>query len=259
MAAVMAVRAAKRGRVGTEALAVSVLVMGIGCGEPEPEPSGVTDGGTSTGAASETGADTSGGESTGTTWMLPDVGPPTPQQTVSCSAWVACATELGLEGLAEIEASYGIDGTCWGGDGPQAAACDGECKQQLDATVMELEAMGQAVPEVCNPPQMVSWPEIEAIIDANCVTDCHEPGGEDMSLDMSGNAYYELYGVASSQSLLFFVSAGSHEDSYLWHKVNGSQGSVGGSGTTMPKGAPMLAAEDIEKIAIWIDAGAQPF
>ena len=80
-----------------------------------------------------------------------------------------------------------------------------------------------------------------------------------MSLDMSGNAYYELYGVASSQSLLFFVSAGSHEDSYLWHKVNGSQGSVGGSGTTMPKGAPMLAAEDIEKIAIWIDAGAQPF
>jgi hypothetical protein len=266
----MAVRHAERGVVGTEvrrratgawpwAVWVSVLVMGIGCGEPEPGPSGAMDGGTSTGAASETEADTSGGESSSTTWMLPDVGPPMPQQTASCSAWVACATELGVEGLAEIEASYGLDGTCWDGDGIQAAACDDECKLELDATEMELEAMGQAVPEVCDPPQMVSWGEIEAIIDANCVTACHEPGGEDMSLDMSGSAYYEIYGVASSQSLLFLVEAGSHEDSYLWHKVNGSQGSVGGSGSTMPKGAPMLTADDIEKIGAWIDGGAQPF
>lgn len=235
-----------------------VVVGGLACGEPEPGPSGATEAGTSTGVASGTAADTSG-DGMATAPMLPDVGPPMPQQTLSCSTWVGCATELGVEGLAEIEASYGIDGTCWDGDGMQAATCDAECKAELDATVMELEAMGQPVPEACDPPQTVTWGEIEAIIDANCVDACHEPGGEDASLDMSGNAYYEIYGVASSQSLLYLVEAGSHEDSYFWHKVSGSQGSVGGSGSTMPKGAPMLPAEDIEKIAAWIDAGAQPF
>jgi len=236
-----------------------VLVMGLACGEPEPGPSGATDGDTSTSTASGTAADTSGSSGGETTFMLPDVGPPTPQQTASCSTWVACATELGVEGLAEIETSYGIDGTCWDGDGPQAAACDGECKTELAATVMELEAMGQAVPEVCDPPQTVSWGAVQAIIDANCVAYCHSPGGEDESLDMSGDAYYEIYGVASSQSLLFLVEAGSHEDSYLWHKVSGTQGSVGGSGSTMPKGVPMLVPEDLETITDWIDGGAQHF
>ena len=233
------------------------LVLGPACGDPDPEPAGATDTGTSTGAASGTAADTSSED--GTTWMLPDVGSPTPQQTASCSSWVACATELGADGLADIEAAYGIDGTCWDGDVAQATACDGECKAELATTVMELEAMGQAVPEACDPPQRVSWSEIEAILEANCVTDCHEPGGEDASLDLSDGAYYAIYGVASTQSLLFLVSAGSHEDSYLWHKVNGSQGSVGGSGSRMPKDARPLPQEDIDAIADWIDAGAQSF
>src|SRR5687768_9714339 len=117
--------------------AVVVLVSGLACGEPEPGPSGATEGGTSTGAASGTAADTSGSSDGETTFTLPDVGPPTPQQTASCSVWVACATELGVEGLEGIEASYGIDGTCWDGDGAQAATCDGECKDSLEATVME--------------------------------------------------------------------------------------------------------------------------
>lgn len=250
----MAVRSKGRG-----GLLVVATVYGLACGEPEPGPSGATEGGSSTGAASGTAADTSTGEGAETTWMLPDVGPPTPHQTASCSSWVACATELGVDGLAEIEAAYGIAGTCWDGDGAQATMCDDECKAELDMAVMELEAMGQAVPEACDPPQTVSWAEIEAIIDANCVEACHEPGGEDSSLDMSSGAYYAIYGVASSQSSLTLVAAGSHEDSYFWHKVNGSQGSVSGSGSTMPKGAAMLAAEDIEAIADWIDGGAQPF
>lgn len=239
-------------------LVLVMLVVGLACGEPEPGPSGATDG-SSTGATSGTGVDTSAGEGAETTWMLPDVGPPTPHQTLSCSTWVACATELGVEGLAEIEAAYGIAGTCWDGDGAQAAACDEECTGQLEATVMELETMGQVVPEACDPPRTVSWAEIEAIITANCVEACHEPGGEDSSLDMSSGAYYAIYGVASSQSSLSLVAAGSHEDSYFWHKVSGSQGSVSGSGSTMPKGAPMLTAEEIDAIADWIDGGAQPF
>ncbi len=195
---------------GRGGLLVLAMVHGLACGEPEPGPSGATEGGSSTGAASGTAADTSTGEGAETTWMLPDVGPPTPQQTASCSSWVACATELGVDGLAEIEAAYGIAGTCWDGDGAQATMCDDECKAELDMAVMELEAMGQAVPEACDPPRTVSWAEIEAIIEANCVEACHEPGGEDSSLDMSTGAYYAIYDVASSQSSLTLVAAGSH-------------------------------------------------
>lgn len=238
--------------------AVLAVVVGLACGEPEPGPGGATEGGTSTGAATGTGTDGSG-DGSSTMLVLPDVGPPTPSQTLSCSTWVACATELGVAELAEIEAAYGIEGTCWDGDGMQAIACDDTCKAELEATVMELEAMGQAVPEACDPPRTVSWAEIEAIIDDHCVTACHEPGGEDASLDMSDGAYYAIYGVASTQSLLSLVEASSHEESYLWHKVNGSQGSVGGSGSRMPAGARPLVQEQIDAIADWIDGGAQPF
>lgn len=238
---------------------VLAAVVGLACGEPEPEPAGATAGDASTGVGSSTeAASSSEGDGT-TTWMLPDVGPPMPSQTASCASWVACATELALPELADIEQAYGIDGSCWDGDVAQAVACDDECKGSLDATTMELEAMGQAVPEACDPPMQVSWSEIEEILTANCVSGCHEPGGADSSLDLSDGAYYAIYGVASSQSLLSLVEAGSHEESYLWHKVNGSQGSVGGTGGRMPNGLPPLAAEQIDAIAAWIDGGAQPF
>lgn len=240
---------------------VVVLAIGsvaLGCGEPEPGPMGVTQGDTSTGAATGTAADgTAGDGSTG--FMLPDVGPPRPSQTASCSTWVGCATELGVPELPDIEAAYGIDGSCWDGEVAQAVACDDACKEELATTVMELEAMGQAVPEACDPPMMVSWAAIETIIDDHCVTGCHEPGGEDASLDLSDGAYFAIYGVASSQSLFSLVEAGSHEESYLWHKVNGSQGSVGGSGSRMPRGVEPLVQEEIDMIADWIDGGAQSF
>ncbi len=235
------------------------VTVGLACGEPSPDPGGGTEGGsTSVGTSTGTGVDGSSEGST-TAPALPDLGPPVPHQTASCSAWVACATELGDPELPQIETEYGIDGTCWDGDSALAATCDDACKAAIEGTIMELEGMGQAVPEACDPPRTVSWAEIEAILDAGCVTACHEPGGEDESLDLSDGAYYSLYGVASSQSLLKLVDAGSHEDSYLWHKVSGSQGSVGGSGGRMPKGAPALTQEEIDAIADWIDGGAQPF
>lgn len=53
------------------------------------------------------------------------------------------------------------------------------------------------------------------------------------------------------------VEPGSAQDSYLWHKVSGTQGSVGGKGKAMPpkKG---LGPEEADLIAAWIDGGAQP-
>lgn len=231
------------------------------CGGAEPGPSGqsttqaeATAGSDGT-AATETDAD--GGSST--TWMPPDLGPPPPSQTATCARYVACATELAVEGLDTIEQMYGQDGACWQGDQAQATACSEACGDELAALVMGLQRMGQAVPEACEPPTMVSWAEVETLLEDHCVAGCHEPGGEDSSLDLSDGPYSAIILVASDQSDLYLVDPGSRDESYLWHKVNGSQGAAGGGGARMPKGATPLADAEIEAIGDWIDAGASMF
>jgi mono/diheme cytochrome c family protein len=107
-------------------------------------------------------------------------------------------------------------------------------------------------------PDQVVFAEIASIFSTHCVTGCHSPGGEHPELDLSTSPRNNLVLVASSESALFLVSAGDHEASYLWHKLSGTQGMVGGNGARMPAGARPLDQEDIDRIAAWIDAGAPP-
>ncbi|MBW2264043.1 MAG: hypothetical protein JRG91_18935, partial [Deltaproteobacteria bacterium] len=51
------------------------------------------------------------------------------------------------------------------------------------------------------------------------------------------------------------IEPGSTADSYLWHKVIGTQSSVGGSGSTMPVGGS-LTPHELDLIERWIVAGA---
>jgi hypothetical protein len=74
--------------------------------------------------------------------------------------------------------------------------------------------------------------------------------------------YNEVVGVASTQlPTMDRVEPGDHTISYLWHKVNGTQASVGGTGGQMPAfcspGVDCLTPAEIAGIASWIDAGAQ--
>lgn len=52
------------------------------------------------------------------------------------------------------------------------------------------------------------------------------------------------------------ITPGSVEDSYLWHKVQGTQGSVGGSGSRMPRGRAALPDDEKLLLRIWIEQGA---
>jgi parallel beta-helix repeat protein len=52
------------------------------------------------------------------------------------------------------------------------------------------------------------------------------------------------------------IEPGNHLMSYLWHKINGTHGDVGGSGARMPQFGPYLSQEQLDGIAGWIDAGA---
>ena len=55
------------------------------------------------------------------------------------------------------------------------------------------------------------------------------------------------------------IEPGSTANSYIWHKLNGTQSSVGGAGDQMPKGRTALGASDLAMIETWILEGAPDF
>lgn len=88
--------------------------------------------------------------------------------------------------------------------------------------------------------------------------DCHNGGAGGLSMGTPEDAYMELVGVPANGAPLSRVEPGSSADSYLWHKLSGTQVDVGGGGQQMPLGAPPLDPATIDLIAQWIDEGANP-
>ena len=86
--------------------------------------------------------------------------------------------------------------------------------------------------------------------------DCHNGGAGGLSMGTPEDAYMELVGVPANGAPLSRVEPGSSADSYLWHKISGTQVDVGGGGQQMPLGAPPLDADIVELIGQWIDDGA---
>jgi len=76
-------------------------------------------------------------------------------------------------------------------------------------------------------------------------------------LDNPALAYSRIVNVPSTElPTMDRIEPGDHTLSYLWHKVNGSQASVGGAGSQMPLSGGPLSQGEIDGIAGWIDAGA---
>ncbi len=89
------------------------------------------------------------------------------------------------------------------------------------------------------------------IISPNC--SCHV-GGEVGGLAMpdADTAKANLVSAASGQSSLSRVEPGDPENSYIIHKLKGTQADVGGSGDQMPQGGAALSDGDISSIESWI-------
>ena len=119
-------------------------------------------------------------------------------------------------------------------------------------------ALGQGEPAVasCEPPEptTVSFVnEVQMVFDFNCVS-CHQTGAENADLNPGFDlSYDELVGVPSTQSPLLRVQPGIPSESYLIHKLEGTQQEVGGSGSQMPLGLGPLPDADIATIRTWID------
>lgn len=103
----------------------------------------------------------------------------------------------------------------------------------------------------------VTYADVQAIWDASCGgSGCHTNGGTSGALALdAGSSRDNLVGVASIGAAMDLVTAGSADDSYLWHKLLGTQSDVGGSGSDMPLGST-LSASELGTIETWIDGGA---
>lgn len=79
--------------------------------------------------------------------------------------------------------------------------------------------------------------DLQPILNSRCVV-CHVTGAENAGLNLARSvARRNLVGVPSTESKLMRVAPGKPDDSYLMHKLLGSQGSVGGNGTlSVPAG-----------------------
>jgi mono/diheme cytochrome c family protein len=100
--------------------------------------------------------------------------------------------------------------------------------------------------------------QIQPIFNAQCVF-CHVTGAENGGLNLARSlSYNNLVSAPSSESKLLRVVPGKPEDSYLMHKLQGTQLSVGGIGDAMPRTDPprRLDPAQLELIRNWILQGA---
>ena len=98
--------------------------------------------------------------------------------------------------------------------------------------------------------------QVQPIFDANCVV-CHQSASAQEGLVLEdGKAYANLVGQHSHQANMALITPGSAENSYLLHKIAGTQAAAHGSGSRMPLGG-QLDASDIDIVRAWVLAGAQ--
>ena len=97
---------------------------------------------------------------------------------------------------------------------------------------------------------------IKPIIEQECVY-CHNPNLAEGELDLVTDPYSTLLENESSQSDYPLITPENHLESYLWHKLNGTQSLAGGSGTRMPLDKGMNS-ELADEVQVWIDLGALP-
>lgn len=102
--------------------------------------------------------------------------------------------------------------------------------------------------------------DIQPIFTANCaLSGCHAGTSPQQGQNLSqGLAYQSIVNVpANERAGMMRVTPSQPDSSYLVHKVQGTQASVGGSGGQMPLGGTPLSQTQVDLIRAWIAAGAK--
>ena len=103
--------------------------------------------------------------------------------------------------------------------------------------------------------------DVQPILTQNCAFagGCHAGTSPAQNQNLSaGLAYANLVNVPANEAPgLMRVRPGQPDSSYLVHKIQGTQATVGGSGGRMPLGGTPLTAAQIARIRAWISLGAK--
>jgi mono/diheme cytochrome c family protein len=123
------------------------------------------------------------------------------------------------------------------------------------AAAVGIAAVGGAANGGGGSPHAISFEaDVQPIFDENCVT-CHQSGGAPQGLVLEdGKSWDSLLHGRSAESKLPLVAPGRPAESYLLHKLAGTQTRTG-SGAPMPPG-DRLAPDKLAIVQRWIVAGA---
>lgn len=118
-----------------------------------------------------------------------------------------------------------------------------------------------SITDVCSTPALVSFAnDIQPIFTNSCALGgCHAGGSPAMGMNLSaGQAYGMIVDVASVElPSMDRIEPGMPDLSYLVHKIQGTQASVGGSGSRMPLTGCCLSQAQIDMVRNWVSQGAQ--
>ena len=130
------------------------------------------------------------------------------------------------------------------------------------ASLMACAGEGTGVKPFCTGGTGMAMPAlstaVQPILTASCaLTGCHAGTTPAEGLNLSsGQTFLNTVNVAAQQvPSMVVVCPGAPDSSYLVHKIQGTQATVGGSGSRMPLDAPLSQTEMII-IRMWITAGA---
>ena len=99
--------------------------------------------------------------------------------------------------------------------------------------------------------------DVAPILNASC-TPCHIGGGSSGSMNLSSGVSAIVNVASVAVPTMDRVEPGDPANSYLSHKVHGTQVAAGGGGNQMPQNNPALSAMDLATIDQWITDGALP-
>ncbi len=101
--------------------------------------------------------------------------------------------------------------------------------------------------------------DVQPIFTASCaLAGCHAGTAPAQGQDLSaGNTFGNTVDIPSEQlPSMNRITPGDPTQSYLVHKIEGTQTSVGGTGSRMPFGRAALSSTQIATITAWITSGA---
>lgn len=149
----------------------------------------------------------------------------------------------------------------WNSNDPSIATVDGSglvTGQAAGVTMVTASGggmMGNATITVAAPSLAQ---HVQPILTASCaLSGCHAGASPAQGMNLSsGQTHSNTVNVQSNESALLRIKPLLPDSSYLVHKIEGTQSSVGGSGSQMPLGGAPLSQQQIDTIRAWITKGA---